>query len=168
MPGCHRRCGPPRSARPPVRTGAAGHRDPPGRPSAPARDPAARPHRPAARPARRLADPALRLGALRTADLDVGHVLGSALRARPHGERALAGVPASPSRGGRTAAETGGEAGLFEDTAEELLERLVEGAPLETAGRTADKRLTAAGWRCSRDRRGTLRGLIRSPAPSLR
>ena len=130
---------------------------------------AARPHRPAARLARRLADPALRLGELRTGDLDVGRALGSALRARPHGERDLAGVLAS--RGGTfTAAEAGAEAGLSEDTAEELLERLVEGALLEmagidaegcpryrfhelvrlaaateTAGRDTDRRLTAAG-----------------------
>ncbi|WP_328781597.1 helix-turn-helix domain-containing protein [Streptomyces canus] len=131
---------------------------------------AARPHRPAARLARRLADPALRLGELRTGDLDVGCVLGSALQARPRGERNLAGVLASPAGGTFTAAEAGVEAGLSEDTAEELLERLVEGALLEmagidaegrpryrfhelvrlaalteTAGRTADRRLTAAG-----------------------
>ncbi|KQW16330.1 hypothetical protein [Streptomyces sp. Root369] len=145
MPGCRSRCGPPRSGSPPVRTGL--RRGWPGG-----------------------TDPALRLGELRTGDLDVGRVLGSALRARPHGERHLAGVPASAADGTFTAAEAAGEAGLSADTAEELLERLIEGALLEmagidaegrpryrfhepvrlatlteTAGRTADRRLTAAG-----------------------
>ncbi|MDI5904252.1 NB-ARC domain-containing protein, partial [Streptomyces sp. 12257] len=85
---------------------------------------AARPHRPAARLVRRHRPrAAARLGELRTGDLDVGRVLGSALRARPHGERHLAGVPASAAGGTFTAAEAAGEAGLSEDTAEELLER---------------------------------------------
>lgn len=101
---------------------------------------AARPHRPAARLARRLADPALRLGELRTGDLDVGRVLGTALRARPHGERDLAGVLAPSAAGTFTAAEAAVAAGLSEDTAEELLERLVEGALLEMAGIDAEGR----------------------------
>ncbi|MFF0079813.1 hypothetical protein ACFYR1_08930 [Streptomyces canus] len=138
---------------------------------------AARPHRPAAGLARRHRP---RAAARRAAHRRPGHGPRPrlALRARPHGERRLAGVPASavavnvPSAadGTFTAAEAAGEAGLSEDTAEELLERLVEGALLEmagidaegrpryrfrelvrlatlteTAGRTADRRLTAAG-----------------------
>lgn len=95
---------------------------------------AARPHWPAARLARRLSDPALRIEELRVGGLDVRRSLDSVLRQLPPIEQELARALAPRERGTFTAAAVALASGLSEDTAEELLERLVEGAVLEMSG----------------------------------
>jgi hypothetical protein len=95
---------------------------------------AARPHRPAARLARRLSDPALRVEELRSGGLDVRRSLDSALRQLPAIELEFAQTLAGLESGTFTAAAVALECGLSEETAEELLERLVEGAVLEMSG----------------------------------
>ncbi|MFD7998269.1 AfsR/SARP family transcriptional regulator [Streptomyces mirabilis] len=95
---------------------------------------AARPHWPAARLARRLADPAARVTELRIGELDVQRTLSSPLRRLSLQEREFIASIAGHDAGAFTASATARSLALSEDTAEELLERLVEGAVLEMAG----------------------------------
>ncbi|MEV6163195.1 BTAD domain-containing putative transcriptional regulator [Streptomyces sp. NPDC052052] len=94
----------------------------------------ARPHWPASRLAGRLADPALRLAELATGGLDTGARLDAALRQRPGDERETARRLAPLKREPFTARDAAEELGVAEDAAEELLERMVEGAVLTMPG----------------------------------
>ncbi|MDT9701655.1 BTAD domain-containing putative transcriptional regulator [Streptomyces sp. P17] len=95
---------------------------------------AARPHWPAARLARRLADPACRTEELRVGELDVRHTLSTALGQRPRDEREFVTALAPHGTEAFTTARAARFAGIAEEVAEELLERLVEAALLEMAG----------------------------------
>nr|WP_256258745.1 NB-ARC domain-containing protein [Streptomyces mirabilis] len=94
---------------------------------------ASRPHWPAARLARRLADPAGRVTELRIGELDVQRTPASPLRRLSLREREFIASIAGHDAGAFTASATARSLALSEDTAEELLERLVEGAVLEMA-----------------------------------